>query len=135
MPAITFQKPSDQPTGAKRFLNELTACLNERSYTTFAMVVAFAKVGPLLRLDRALKGFLARPGASAKAVFGIDQKGTSWQALTYCLNTLTETRVAHLPGRFNPTFHPKVYLFSGPSQAVAYLGSNNLTVGGTETNF
>jgi hypothetical protein len=35
---------------------------------------------------------------------------------------------------FSPTFHPKIYLFTGADKAVAYVGSNNLTVGGTETN-
>src|SRR4029079_1081 len=33
------------------------------------------------------------------------------------------------------TFHPKAYIFTGTTKARLYLGSNNLTVGGTETNF
>jgi hypothetical protein len=33
------------------------------------------------------------------------------------------------------TFHPKAYVFTGATKARLYLGSNNLTVGGTETNF
>jgi hypothetical protein len=42
--------------------------------------------------------------------------------------------IAHVRGPFSITFHPKIYLFSGPNRALAYIGSNNLTVGGTETN-
>ena len=33
------------------------------------------------------------------------------------------------------TFHPKIYLFKGENYAEAFIGSNNLTVGGTEKNF
>lgn len=33
------------------------------------------------------------------------------------------------------TFHPKIYMFSGSARADAFIGSNNLTVGGTEKNF
>ena len=33
------------------------------------------------------------------------------------------------------TFHPKMYLFKGVNHAQAFVGSNNLTVGGTEKNF
>ena len=33
------------------------------------------------------------------------------------------------------TFHPKIYLFTGDHFAHAFVGSNNLTVGGTEKNF
>lgn len=135
MPRITFQKASDQPTGTKRLLNELRDCLSNRSHDTFLMAVAFAKIGPLLRLDQAFESFLGRPNATIKAVFGIDQKGTSQQALDYALSAFTETRIVHISGRFNPTFHPKIYIFSGTNSATAFLGSNNLTVGGTETNF
>jgi len=66
---------------------------------------------------------------------GIDQNGTSFQALEYALLHFTETYVAHVgTSFFSPTFHPKMYWFSGSYKAVAYIGSNNLTVGGTETN-
>lgn len=37
-------------------------------------------------------------------------------------------------GLFKPTFHPKIYLFKGAGRGIAYIGSNNLTVGGLETN-
>ena len=33
------------------------------------------------------------------------------------------------------TFHPKIYLFKGEHHAHVFVGSNNLTVGGTEKNF
>ena len=33
------------------------------------------------------------------------------------------------------TFHPKLYLFAGEKEASIFYGSNNLTPGGTETNF
>src|SRR5207245_4181453 len=32
-------------------------------------------------------------------------------------------------------YHPKLYMFDGPKSVWAVIGSHNLTVGGTETNF
>ena len=34
----------------------------------------------------------------------------------------------------NSTFHPKMAWFQGDSEAQGFVGSNNFTVGGTETN-
>jgi len=71
-------------------------------------------------------------GLRINAIFGVDQFGTSAQALTFASNCLDDVYVTREP---NLTFHPKMYLFEGPSKARLFVGSNNLTVGGTETNF
>ena len=72
---------------------------------------------------------------SIEAVFGIDQRNTSQEALEFAFGNFTHSYIAHVKGRFDPTFHPKLYLFSGRYKAIAFIGSNNLTVGGTEINF
>jgi hypothetical protein len=55
--------------------------------------------------------------------------------LEFALANFQETHIAYVPGGpFSPTFHPKIYLFTGAKRAIGYIGSNNLTVGGTETN-
>lgn len=134
MASITVQKPTDQPLGRGRLLESLRLLLGSRDLNEFYMVVAFAKVGPLLRLRADIEAWRAA-GKSIHAVIGVDEQGTSVEALQFAIDHFSGTHVAHVPGPFTPTFHPKIYAFRGPTQAVAFLGSNNLTVGGLESNF
>lgn len=134
MAQIDFLKPTDQPTNKVRLINELKVQLACADFSDFRILVAFAKLGPLQRLSKAIEQWLSA-GKTIRAVMGIDQNGTSKQALEYALSHFTDIYVAHVGTSFSsPTFHPKMYWFSGPYKAVAYIGSNNLTVGGTETN-
>ena len=134
MPKITFLKPTDQPTGIARLITELRTNLGCHDLDDFRIIVAFAKIGPLLRLAESIGRWKNR-GGSIKAIFGVDLLGTSLQALEFALANFQETNIAYVPGdSFSPTFHPKIYLFTGAKRAVGYIGSNNLTVGGTETN-
>lgn len=54
------------------------------------------------------------------------------EALRLALDLFDRTYVTH---QHAITFHPKLYLFTGPEHARAFVGSNNLTVGGTDTNY
>jgi len=131
---ISFQRPTDQPRGTKRLLHELKANLISTYFDELRLIVGFAKLSPLLKLSEQIVAWRSG-GRVVRAVLGVDQRGTSVQALQFALEHLTETYVAHVPSwAGDVTFHPKVYLFMGPTKAVAYIGSNNLTVGGTETN-
>ncbi|MBI2864069.1 MAG: restriction endonuclease [Chloroflexi bacterium] len=65
----------------------------------------------------------------------MDHLGTSRQALELALSLFDATFVTHLPSARQVTFHPKLYIFFGNERGVCLLGSHNLTVGGTETNF
>jgi len=131
MVAITLITPLDQPTGQSRLLTALRAGIADPKFASLQMMVAFAKSGPLLRLEAAI---IARKAAGFRieAIIGIDQFGTSAQALKFALDNFDAVYVTREPGR---TFHPKIYLFEGDNDARAFVGSNNLTVGGTETNF
>lgn len=131
---IQFQSPADQPQGRNRLLNSLQTHLQEERFTHFRMIVAFAKLGPLRRLEEDLEQFGNR-GGTVQTIFGIDHHGTSLEALQFALEHFDETYVFHTHQPFSPTFHPKLYIFCGEEQSVAFVGSNNLTVGGTETNF
>jgi hypothetical protein len=82
-------------------------------------------------LKAELQAFRAA-GKNLAAVVGVDQNGTSREALELILELFDEAYTTREPGI---TFHPKFYVFRGPALARAYIGSNNLTVGGTETNF
>ena len=71
-------------------------------------------------------------GKTSAAILGIDQQGTSKDALDLALSLFDCVYVTREAGI---TFHPKMYLFTGERHAHAFIGSNNLTVGGTEKNF
>lgn len=134
MPTITILKPTDQPTGRTRLIDQLKTCLNDDRLSEFKFIVAFAKLGPLLRLASDLEAWKSK-SKTVRAVFGVDQQGTSSEALDFAIKNFDSSFVSHVKGKFSPTFHPKIYIFQGSNFAIAYIGSNNLTVGGTETNF
>lgn len=131
MPRFSLLRPLDQPTGGRRLLHDLEAALDDDRFTGFRLIVAYAKSGPLLRLQPRLTEW-RRAGKTVEAVLGIDQRGTSLEALRLALDLFDRAYVTH---QHSITFHPKLYLFTGPEHARAFVGSNNLTVGGTETNY
>lgn len=131
MVQLSLIKPIDQPPGTRRLLAELKEALGDSRFTDFRIIVAYAKSGPLHRLRDLLERW-RELGKRTEAVFGVDQQGTSRQALELALELFHAVYVTREPG---VTFHPKVYLFKGTSAARCFVGSNNLTVGGTETNF
>lgn len=128
---LSLIKPLDQPPGTRRLLDDLKTCLGNADFSDFRLIVAYAKSGPLLRLETLLKAWKAA-GKTSAAILGIDQKGTSKEALELALTLFDDVYVTQ---EFGITFHPKIYLFKGINAARAFIGSNNLTVGGTEKNF
>lgn len=128
---LSFITPLDQPTGKRRLLGELKTALQNDGFDHFRLIVAYAKAGPLLRLESILSSWNGA-GKKIDAIFGLDQHGTTAQALLFALDNFDSVYVTREP---NMTFHPKIYMFSGAKDARVFVGSNNLTVGGTETNF
>ncbi len=131
MPSFSILSPLDQPLGNRRLLDDLKKCLADNALTEFGFSVAFAKVGPLYRLQELLYQWRSA-GKRASGIFGIDHNGTSLQALQFALDHLDDVYYTQYRGH---SFHPKLYWFRGEKKAVAFIGSNNLTVGGTEINF
>lgn len=128
---LSFIKPLDQPPGARRLLAELKVALMDDRFSEFRLIVAYAKSGPLYRLRELLEQWREK-GNRIEAILGIDQQGTSREALELSLALFHSVYVTRESG---VTFHPKIYLFKGETAARAFIGSNNLTVGGTEKNF
>jgi HKD family nuclease len=131
MATLSFITPRDQPPGTRRLLEEIRAALASTLFSEFRLIVAYAKSGPLHRLRDSFEAWRAA-GKTTQAILGIDQQGTSREALELALVLFDTVYVTREGGI---TFHPKIYLFKGPSTARAFVGSNNLTVGGTEKNF
>lgn len=67
-----------------------------------------------------------------KIFVGIDQKGTSKEALEALLKLKIDTRIYHTTSRI--IFHPKIYLFTGDKHCCIILGSSNLTKTGLFQN-
>lgn len=117
--------------GKRRLIQDLKNALGDGRFSTFRLIVAYAKSGPLYRLQEHLVSWRAA-GKKSEAILGIDQQGTSVEALDLALTLFDSVYITQAHGI---TFHPKFYLFSGDQLARAFIGSNNLTVGGTEKNF
>lgn len=123
--------PMNQPLNSRRLLANLQDALSSSDYMQFKLIVAYAKSGPLLRMQEDINNW-KKKGKYIGAIFGIDQKGTSFEALKLGLELFDDIYITRHSGI---TFHPKLYIFDGPQKARAFIGSNNLTVGGTEKNF
>ena len=128
---FSFIRPIDQPPGTRRLLEDLKVALAEDKFSHFKLIVAYAKTGPIYRLRELLEQW-RKQGKQIQGIFGYDQQGTSREALELSLTLFDNVYVTREPGL---TFHPKIYLFKGKTSARAFIGSNNLTVGGTEKNF
>jgi len=88
-------------------------------------------VGGIVRVETDLKAFRDRKGTS-RTIVGVDEGGATEQGLRLAAGLFDEAYVFYSgDGR---TFHPKVYYLTGASRAVAFIGSNNLTPGGTFFN-
>ena len=131
MTSFSLISPIDQPLGNRRLLHDLKKALEDDRFSDFRLIVAYAKSGPLYRLQELLKKWRIA-GKTSAAIIGLNQRGTSIEALEQALDLFDTVYVTFGSGI---TFHPKMYLFKGEKYAEAFIGSNNLTVGGTEKNF
>lgn len=133
VPHIEVIRPTDQPTGRRRLLAELRNSLEDDAFIESYWSIAFARLGPLTKLQSSIESFRHR-GGRLEVIVGIDHFGTSHEALELAAGVTDRLAIVHAPGRFRATFHPKVYIFTGPHEALFILGSHNLTPGGLETN-
>jgi hypothetical protein len=121
----------DQFRGTERLIGRIRGWLRDQEFDNLRLVIAFAKAGPLFRLAADLEAW-RKVGGSIEAIFGIDHRGTSQQALQFALQHFDQCYVTYTPAK--STFHPKFYLAYADDKGVCVIGSHNLTVGGTETN-
>jgi len=105
--------------------------------------VAYAKMSGLDHIYSSLKTFASDPSRSVLGSIGIDQLGTSYEALAALLSILQppthKVFICHnarsKAGVGSPTFHPKLWLFSKPGHGLLLVGSGNLTQGGLYSNY
>lgn len=114
-------KPILQPFSEQRLGDVLKEALNKENsgWRSFQAAIAFARRSGVAHLQDELKGFVDR-GGRVRMVIGIDQYGTSIEALSDLLNTIGdkgELWINHDSNNYI-TFHPKVYLFEVESSAL-----------------
>ncbi|WP_437041202.1 hypothetical protein [Streptomyces sp. enrichment culture] len=100
-------------------------------YTELRIATAWAKQSGLMRIEDHLLTFRTG-GGQVTCVVGISEGGATRQGLHLTHKVCDKSYVLHDAGR---TFHPKVYLFTGPKDWSLFTGSNNLTAGGVFWNY
>lgn len=110
---------------------ELVKQFESNIYDSFTCLVAFASYGGVSALTKFIEEGKAK-GMKIKVILGIDQKGTSKEALEEVLAWNVDARIFHTSS--NNIFHPKVYLFENRDIFTLIVGSNNLTVPGLVQN-
>ena len=110
---------------------ELVKQFESKIYDSFTCLVAFASYGGVSALTKYIEEGKAK-GMKIKVVLGIDQKGTSKEALEEVLAWNVDARIFHTNSK--NIFHPKVYLFENRDIFTLIVGSNNLTVPGLVQN-
>jgi HKD family nuclease len=116
-------QPHQDATNLYEYLEAVTA---DRGITNLRFAVAWAKRSGLARIHTLLSDFRDRGGVIT-AIVGVSEGGATRQGLQLIRTLCNEAYVYHDHTR---TFHPKVYLASGPHSAELFTGSNNLTAGG-----
>lgn len=110
---------------------ELIGLFKSHRYNSFTCLVAFASQGGVSALSKEIQEAKGR-GCQLKIILGVDQKGTSKEALEEVLSWGVDAKIYHT-NEFN-IFHPKVYLFENEDIFSLIVGSNNLTVPGLVQN-
>lgn len=110
---------------------ELIEQFNSKRYDSFTCLVAFASYGGISALTPYILSEKER-GVKIKVILGIDQKGTSKEALEEVLSWGVEAKIYHTQSV--NIFHPKIYLFENTDIFTLIVGSNNLTTMGLVKN-
>lgn len=127
-----------QPFAPPALGDLLRAELMTGHWKSFRATVAFLKSSGVRYLSPPVDAFLSGGNVHLTISVGIDHDGTSLEALQDLWRVIDGRGRLFVfkegQGGGNRTFHPKVYLFASDSEALAVIGSGNLTAGGLYTN-
>lgn len=110
---------------------ELIEQFNSNRYDSFTCLVAFASYGGISAMTPYIMRGKKR-GMDIRIILGVDQKGTSKEALEEVLSWGVDAKIYHTQS-IN-IFHPKIYLFENIDIFTLIVGSNNLTEMGLVSN-
>lgn len=109
---------------------------NIRQWSDFEFAVAWVNYPGITKVIGSMKSFLAE-GGCIRATVGLDFSSTSYEGLSCLLGLEGEGNIkTHVFFDENKacTFHPKVFLFTSQHYARLFVGSNNMTGAGLDTN-
>jgi HKD family nuclease len=119
-------KSSDDSVGSV-----LMNSLSDEEFNKFSCLVAFASLAGIGGVSDIIKNSKQHI-KQFRVIVGIDQKGTSKEALEALFGLDIETSVYYT---ISPIiFHPKIYLFEGDKKCRIIVGSSNLTKHGLFQN-
>ena len=120
-----------EPASIDSVGNHLVALFKKDGFHTFTAISAFVSEAGINGIANSIN---AERDKYKKIVIitGVDQKGTSKEALEALLNLDIESYVFYQPS--SSIFHPKIYLFEGDDKCELIIGSSNLTAHGLFVN-
>lgn len=110
--------------------------LGHRKWNSAEFAVAWVNHSGANKLFDSMRGFLSL-GGRIRMTVGLDFGSTTYEGLSRLLELeQVADMTSHVFFDENPacTFHPKVFLFSNDEEACLFVGSNNMTGAGLETN-
>ncbi|MCG3167673.1 MAG: hypothetical protein POELPBGB_03467 [Bacteroidia bacterium] len=124
---ITFLGHGYEPESKNSVGNYLLDFLSKNHFHTFTGISAFASEAGILGLADHIET-AKRYFKNLNLIVGIDQEGTSKEALIEIYNLKINSYIFHQEEP--PIFHPKIYLFEGIKETKLILGSSNMTARG-----
>lgn len=128
---ITLLGQGFEATSQNSVGNRLIKFFADKDFHTFTGISAFASQAGIRGLSKHIKTAKKHLNIIT-IVTGVDQKGTSKEALEELLALNIDAYVFYQPSI--TIFHPKVYLFEGADKSELIIGSSNLTSQGLFTN-
>ncbi len=129
---VSFIGQGFEPESKNSVGNILQSKLDDNRYTHFFFISAFASSFAMDFLEEKIKVNHYRPHKNYTVVVGIDQEGTSKEALEKLHNLRINSFVFFQ--KESPIFHPKIYLCEGQNDIALIVGSSNLTGPGLFNN-
>lgn len=128
---ITFLGQGYEPLSKNSVGNHLLELLSQKGFNAFTGISAFASEAGVFGLSGHIQS-AKQNFKNLTLIVGIDQEGTSKEALEEILNLNINGYIFYQSEA--PIFHPKIYLFEGDKEIKLIVGSSNLTGRGLFTN-
>lgn len=124
MMKTTFLGQGFESTSIDAIGNYLVKYLNQQDFHSFTGISAFASEAGIFGLSGHIQT-ARKVYKNQLLIVGIDQEGTSKEALEEILNLNIDSYIFYQNEA--PIFHPKIYLFEGDKEIKLIIGSSNLT--------
>jgi len=128
---ISFLGQGFEQDSPKSVGNNLINIFKLEKFNSFTVISAFASESGILGLAECIASSSGNI-SNIKIIVGIDQEGTSVEALERILDLNVTSYIFYQ--KESPIFHPKIYLFESQNEYILIVGSSNLTGRGLFAN-